>query len=96
VRAARDAWISWSGGLLDDLMARVDEGSLQAISEGEFLPELVKQGAVSRVLLAELSDHLGYERHDRAGHGSSNSRNGFSGKRLGTEWAFNALISACF
>ena len=36
-------------------------------------------------LAAELSEHLGYERHDRAGHGSGNSRNGSTPKRLGTE-----------
>jgi putative transposase len=36
-------------------------------------------------LRAELSNQLGYEKHDRAGHGSGNSRNGITSKRLGTE-----------
>jgi len=31
---------------------------------------------------AELTEHLGYEKHDRAGHNSGNSRNGASTKTL--------------
>src|SRR5215208_1272180 len=54
------------GGLLDELMAQVDEGSLQLTGEGGFLPELVKR-VLEAGLAAELSEHLGYERHDRAG-----------------------------
>jgi putative transposase len=72
------------GGLLDDLMAQVDEGSLQLTGEGGFLPELVKQ-VLEAGLAAELTGHLGYEKHDRAGQGSGNSRNGSTPKRLGTE-----------
>jgi len=72
------------GGLLDDLMAQVDEGSLHLTGEGGFLPELVKQ-VLEAGLQAELTDHLGYEKHDRVGHGSGNSRNGSTPKRLGTE-----------
>src|SRR5215213_8135832 len=83
--AARDAVDKLvRGGLLDELMAQVDEGSLQLTGEGGFLPELVKR-VLEAGLAAELTDHLGYEMHDRAGHGSGNSRNGSTGKRLGTE-----------
>jgi putative transposase len=71
-------------GFLDDLMAKLDEGGVQLTGEGGFLPELVKR-VLEAGLQAELSDHLGYEKHDRAGHGSGNSRNGFTSKRLGTE-----------
>jgi hypothetical protein len=71
-------------GMLDDLMNQVDSGDLQLTGEGGFLPELVKR-VLEAGLQAELTDHLGYERHDRAGHGSGNSRNGFTAKRLGTE-----------
>jgi putative transposase len=71
-------------GLLDDLMAQVDEGSLHLTGEGGFLPELVKR-VLEAGLAVELTDHLGYEKHDRAGHGSGNSRNGSTPKRLGTE-----------
>jgi putative transposase len=71
-------------GLLDALMDQVDSGDLQLTGEGGFLPELVKR-VLEAGLQAELTDHLGYERHDRAGYGSGNSRNGSTTKRLGTE-----------
>jgi putative transposase len=71
-------------GFLDDLMSRVDDGGVQLTGEGGFLPELVKR-VLEAGLQAEMTGHLGYERHDRAGHGSGNSRNGSIPKRLGTE-----------
>ena len=71
-------------GLLDDLMDQVDGGGLQLTGEGGFLPEMVKR-VLEAGLEAERTDHLGYEKHDRAGDGSGNSRNGFTAKRLGTE-----------
>src|SRR5215217_6729047 len=71
-------------GFLDQVMSSVDEGGVQLTGEGGFLPELVKR-VLEAGLQAELTDHLGYKKHDRAGHGSGNSRNGFTAKRLGTE-----------
>lgn len=40
------------------------------------------QAVLERVLSAELTQHLGYERHDPAGYGSGNSRNGTTEKTL--------------
>jgi hypothetical protein len=60
-------------GFLDELMAKVDEGGVRLTGEGGFLPELVKR-VLEAGLQAELTDHLGYEKHDRAVHGSGNSR----------------------
>ena len=71
-------------GFLDDLMDQVDGGGLQLTGEGGFLPELVRR-VLEAGLEAERTDHLGYEKHDRAGDGSGNSRNGYTAKRLGTE-----------
>jgi putative transposase len=71
-------------GFLDDLMDRVDGGGLQLTGEGGFLPEMVRR-VLEAGLEAERTDHLGYEKHDRAGDGSGNSRNGYTSKRLGTE-----------
>ena len=71
-------------GMLDDLMNQVDSGDLQLTGDGGFLPELVRR-VLEAGLQAELTDHLGYEKHDRAGHGSGNSRNGYTAKRLGSE-----------
>ena len=55
-------------GLLDDLMDRVDAGELKLTGEGGFLPEMVK-AVLERGLQAELTEHLGYEKGDRAGRG---------------------------
>ena len=71
-------------GFLDDLMGQVDGGGLQLTGEGGFLPEMVRR-VLEAGLEVERTDHLGYEKHDRAGDGSGNSRNGYTAKRLGTE-----------
>ena len=71
-------------GLLDELMDRVDAGELTLTGQGGFLPEMVK-AVLERGLAAELTEHLGYERGDRAGRGSPNSRNGSTPKTLATE-----------
>jgi putative transposase len=71
-------------GLLDRLMSKVDGDGLALTGEGGLLPELVK-AVLERGLAAELTDHLGYEKGDPAGRGSSNSRNGTSPKTLAGE-----------
>jgi len=71
-------------GLLDDVMDRVDAGGLNLTGEGGFLSEMVK-AVLERGLRAELTEHLGYEKGDRAGRGSPNSRNGSTPKTLATE-----------
>jgi transposase-like protein len=45
----------------------------------------VTKAVLERALDEELTAHLGYEKHDPAGRGSGNSRNGSSGKTLLTE-----------
>jgi putative transposase len=40
------------------------------------------KAVLERALGTELTDHLGYEKHDPAGRGSGNSRNGTTGKTL--------------
>jgi hypothetical protein len=56
----------------------------------------VTKAALERALAEELTGHLGYEKHDPAGRGSGNSRNGSTGKTvltdvgavdLGSAWA---------
>ena len=71
-------------GLLDELMAKVDGGGLQLTGEGGFLPELTRR-VLEAGLQAELTDHLGYEKHDRVGRGSPNSRNGSTPKSMSSE-----------
>ena len=48
---------------------------------GALTQQLVKL-TVETALGAEMEEHLGYEKHDLAGRGSGNSRNGYTSKRL--------------
>lgn len=63
--------------VLDLLLERSKDaaGGLRLTGEGSMLGELVK-AVLERALEAELSAHLGYDKHDVAGNGSGNSRNG--------------------
>jgi putative transposase len=69
-------------GLLDDLMAQVDAGGLQLTGAGGFLPEMTRR-VLEAGLQAELTGHLGYDKHDRSG--SSNARNGAMSKTMSSE-----------
>lgn len=51
------------------------------VGENGLLKQLTK-ALVERAMEAELTHHLGYEKHDPVGYGSGNSRNGTSKKRL--------------
>jgi len=67
--------------LIDELMATSD-GPL--IGPGGLSKELMK-ALVERMLEGELNHHLGYEKHEVAGYGSGNTRNGKSKKTLKSE-----------
>jgi transposase-like protein len=56
---------------------------LQLTGEGGLLPGMIRQ-AVEAALNAEMTGHLGYERHAAEGRGSGNSRNGCAGKTVQT------------
>ena len=64
--------------LIDELIAS-SGGSL--IGPDGLVKELTK-ALVERMLTGELNHHLGYEKHEVAGYGSGNSRNGKSQKTL--------------
>jgi putative transposase len=70
--------------LLDEMVARVRADGARLTGPGGFLPELVK-AVLERGLQAELGEHLGYAKHDPAGRGSGNSRNGSTPKTVQTE-----------
>lgn len=57
-----------------------------------FFSELFKSG-VEAMLRAELSEHLGYEKHAVSGHGTGNSRNGASEKTVKTESLGNLVLA---
>lgn len=71
-------------GLLDDLMGRIDDGTLHLTGEGGFIPEMIK-AVLERGLDAELSSHLGYDRGDPVGRLLPNSRNGTTPKTVHSE-----------
>ncbi len=74
----------FSDELVDQLLASADERGVALTGVGGFLPEMIKS-VLERGMDAELTSYLGYERGDRGGHGSGNSRNGTTPKTIGTE-----------
>lgn len=53
----------------------------EIIGENGLLKQLTKQ-LLERAMAAELTEHVGYEKHEAMGHKSGNSRNGKSAKTL--------------
>src|SRR3984957_12972138 len=71
--------------LLDALLerSRDEAGGLRLTGAGSMLGELVA-AVLERALQGELTAHLGYGKHDLAGHRSGNSRNGSIAKTVQT------------
>lgn len=70
--------------LIDALLANYTKPE-DVIGEQGLLKRLTKR-LVERALNAELTHHLGYGKHDPAGYGTGNSRNGTSKKKLQGEF----------
>jgi len=70
--------------LADELQARAQTDGVELLGPDGLLSQVTK-AVLERALAEEISEHLGYEKHDPAGRGSGNSRNGVTGKRLLTE-----------
>lgn len=70
--------------LIDQLLVGYKKPE-EIIGETGLLKQLTK-AILERALQAELTDHLGFERHDPAGHHSGNSRNGSGQKTLKGEF----------
>ena len=76
-------------------MKQIPEELLEQLLEGYEKPEdllgsdgllaNLQKAVMERALEAELTAHLGYERHDPAGRGSGNSRNGHGSKTVLTD-----------
>src|SRR3984893_11001296 len=66
--------------LIDELLTDYKKPE-DIIGENGLLKELTK-AILERALEAEMTDHLGYEKHDPAGHHRGNTRNGKSPKTL--------------
>src|SRR3982751_6901382 len=66
--------------LIDKLLADYKRPE-DIIGENGLLKQLTK-AVLQRAMNAELTDHLGYEKHDPVGYKSGNSRNGKTKKKL--------------
>jgi putative transposase len=71
-------------GLVDELLKGYEKPE-DIIGENGLLKRLTK-ALLERALNAELTYHLGYEKHDPAGHHSGNSRNGVTSKTVKGEF----------
>src|SRR5437867_13166082 len=66
--------------LIDQLLADYKNPE-DIISENGLLKQLTK-ALLERAMQAELTEHLGYEKHDPAGNNSGNSRDGATANTL--------------
>ena len=67
--------------LIDELLAEHGHRPEDIGGANGLLKQLTK-ALLERVMQAELTDHLGYEKHDPAGYKTGNSRNGKTRKKL--------------
>ena len=70
--------------LADQLLARAEAGGVELLGPDGLLSQVTK-AVLERALGEEMTAHLGYEKHDPAGRGSGNSRNGSTPKTLLTD-----------
>ncbi|MCZ9348780.1 IS256 family transposase [Streptomyces mutabilis] len=70
--------------LIDELVSRAQAEGLQLTGEGGLLQQLTKR-LLESALEGEITDHLGYDKHDPAGRNGGNSRNGTRSKTVLTD-----------
>ena len=70
--------------LADELMERARADGTSLVGPGGLLADLTKR-VLESMLQAELTEHVGYDPYDPAGHNSGNSRNGMRSKTVITE-----------
>lgn len=77
---AREKEMTIDNELIDDLLKDYKKPE-DLIGENGLLKQLTKQ-LLERAMAAELTEHVGYEKHDPGGNNSGNSRNGKSAKTI--------------
>src|SRR6476646_9812888 len=70
--------------LADQLLGRAQAEGVELLGPDGLLSQVTK-AVLERALNEELTGHLGYEKHDPAGRGSGNSRNGMTPKTVLTD-----------
>src|SRR5689334_8696157 len=68
----------------DELLAKAQAEGVELLGPDGLLSQVTK-AVLERALAEEMTDHLGYEKHDPAGRGSGNSRNGATAKTVLTD-----------
>lgn len=69
--------------LAEQLLEQAKEQNIELVGPGGLLGRLTKS-VLETALDEEMSEHLGYEKHDSAGRNSGNSRNGTRAKPRST------------
>ncbi|MET7728616.1 transposase, partial [Streptomyces mirabilis] len=70
--------------MIDQLVEQARSKGLQLTGEGGLLQQLTKR-VLESALEGEITDHLGYDKHDPAGKDGGNSRNGTRSKTVLTD-----------
>jgi putative transposase len=70
--------------LADELLGKAQAEGVELLGPDGLLSQVTK-AVLERALTEEMTGHLGYEKHDPAGRGSGNSRNGTSPKTVLTD-----------
>ncbi|MFJ1455069.1 IS256 family transposase [Nocardia sp. N2S4-5] len=70
--------------LAEQLLAQAKEQGIDLVGPGGLLNQLTKT-VLETALEAEMTEHVGYEKHDPSGRGTGNSRNGTRTKTVITE-----------
>src|SRR5690625_2990510 len=70
-------------GAFDELMGQIDRGEIELDGKDGFIQQIIRAG-LERGLQAELTGHLGYDKHATQGQGSGNSCNGSYAKTVAT------------
>jgi putative transposase len=70
--------------LADQLLAKAQAEGVELLGPDGLLSQVTK-AVLERALTEEMTEHLGYDKHDPAGRGSGNSRNGTTSKTLLTD-----------
>lgn len=72
--------IQFNSATIDSLLSQC-KGKEDIFGEGGLVKQFVK-AVVERALNAEMTEHLGYPKHDSKGKNTGNSRNGYSNKTV--------------
>src|SRR5690349_22407499 len=79
--------------LADELLGKAQAEGVELLGPEGLLSQVTK-AVLERALAEEMTGHLGYEKHDPAGRGSGNGRNGTTGSCSCRNRARSILLGA--